>query len=351
MNQHDYITVVHAPACNKQIHLTDERKVVKQPGKPITNAKAKTVPVPNLTELQEVLMSVQEQDDYCIILGYVPGTEDGRPFTILSPAQMRQELNLKDNGAMPAEPVEIDDHRLLVTRTRRLFHFSSIALFDYDRVKGMPESLEFDEPHEWLQAMKKAVPGFVSAGGLLVPSTSSRVLLDGEPAFDGGGWHCYVQVEDAEDLNRFKVELMVHIMSTDYGFMRPIFSKANDDVIGHRPWGPYDPTTFSSERLVFDGASKLNHTDLGLTPTHLSLIEGGRLDTSLLVVEDGQFETVKEQTGYQIKRKSTGLLQLTNGTDLKLDDFRVVPGLRFIIHPVRKLQDFSQTIHVFHLQH
>ena len=319
MNQHDYITVVQAPACNKQIHLTDERKVVKRPGKPITNAKAQTLPVPKLADFQKVLMKVQEREDYCIILGYVPGTEDGMPFTILSQARMCQELKLEDESAMPVGPVEIDDRGLLLTRTREIFHFSSIVLFDYDRVKGMPEALEFDDPQGWLQSMKKAVPGFVSAGGLVVPSTSSRVLLDGEPAFSKGGWHCYVQVEDAEDLKRFSTELMIHIMSTDYGFMRPILSKTSGEVIGHRPWGPYDPTTFSPERLVFDGAPKLDHKDLSLTSVHVSAIEGGRLDTSLLRVEDDQFETIKKQTGYQVKRGSTGQLQLTNGTDLKLD--------------------------------
>jgi hypothetical protein len=299
--------------------LTDERKVVKQPGKPITNAKAKTLSVPNLAEFQKILMNVHERDDYCIILGYVPGTEDGKSFTILSQARMRHELKLKDDEIVPGEPVKIDNRGLLVTRTRELFHFSSIGLFDYDRVKGMPKALEFDSPQDWLKAMEEAVPGFASAGGLVVPSTSSRVLLNGKPAFNGGGWHCYVQIEDAEDFNRFGAELMVHIMSTNYGFMRPIFSQASGDVIGHRPWGPYDPTTFSPERLVFDGSPKLNHKDLELTPTQLSVIEGGRLDTSLLTVEDNQFKTVKKQTGYQVKRQSNGLLQLTNGTDLKLD--------------------------------
>ena len=319
MNQHDYVTVVQAPDCNKQIHLTDERNLVKLPGKPITTARARTVPVSSLAEFRNLLMKVQERDDCCLILGYVPGTEDGRKFSILSQARMRRVLELKDDEAIPAEPVEGKNGSLLVTRTRKIFQFSSIGLFDYDRVKGMPEALEFDAPLDWLHAMEPVVPGFATAGRLLVPSTSSRVLLNGQAAFSGGGWHCYVQFGDATDLNRFGPELMVHTMSTEYGFMRPIFCQTSNEVIGHRPWGPYDPTTFSPERLVFDGAPKLHHADLGLAPCDVTAIEGERLDTSLLVVEEAQFETVRQQTGYLAKRQSSGLLLLTNDTDLKLD--------------------------------
>ena len=319
MNQHDYVTVVQAPDCNKQIHLTDERKLVKLPGNPITTARARTLPVSSLAEFHNVLTKVQEREDCCIILGYVSGTEDGRSYTILSRAQMRQTLKLNESEALPPTPVEIDDLGLLVTRTRNLFHFSSIGVFDYDRVKGMPDALEFDTHQDWLEALERVVPGFASAGKLIVPSTSSRVLLNGQAAFRGGGWHCYVQFGDASDVNRFGTELMVHTMSTDYGFMRPIFCQTSGEVIGHRPWGPYDPTTFSPERLVFDGAPKLHHADLSLAPCEVTAIEGERLDTSLLVVEEAQFVNVRQQTGYRAKRQSSGLLQLTNDTDLKLD--------------------------------
>jgi hypothetical protein len=87
---------------------------------------------------------------------------------------------------------------------------------------------------------------------VLARSSSIRISYHDAPAFDGG-WQCFVQVKNVDDVENFGKRLLIHSLTTGYGFMREIFSNDTEDVVGHRPLTIFDSTTFIRERLFFQG--------------------------------------------------------------------------------------------------
>lgn len=317
----DYVTVVWADKpINKKVRLVDG-KLTKQPSNQISEGKGKTMPVHDLAEFAEILSQLSEHNHAFLVLGFVPGTEDGKNFTVLSNRMMKQKLGLADDAPDPVGIHEIDGE-LCVTRTKANFISSSILMFDYDRVVGMPESLETNSHYEWVEWMQKLLPGLEGCGYVLADSTTSRVLLNDAPAYADGGWHMYVQVKDAKDVERFGRDLLIYAMSTAYGFMRPIYSRETGEVLGHRPWLITDPTTFSPERAVYDGLPTIRGEGLSVAPSDARLVRGVRFDTGSLVVPSNVSDQVEKLTGHVVERvKRNGVLHfsLVNRTSLKLD--------------------------------
>lgn len=137
----------------------------------------------------------------------------------------------------------------------------------------MPEELVANSPEEWLKMMDDLVPGFNDADKVLVTSTSTRISYDDKPAFNGG-WHCFVQVMNAADVEDFGKRLLIHSLTTKYGFMREIFSSDTGEVVSNRPWTVFDPTTFSRERLLFEGKPVVEGEGLTVLPADIHIIGG-----------------------------------------------------------------------------
>lgn len=317
----DYVTIVWADhPINKQVRLHNG-KLTKQPSRQIIEGKGKTIPVRDLKAFARILGHLSKLNNTFLVLGFIPGTEDSKVFTVLSNRRMKQKLGLSDDAPDPSGIHEIDGERC-VTRTKANFISSSIMMFDYDRVVGMPESLETNSQSEWLEWMQRLLPGLDGSGYVLTDSTTSRVLLNNAPAYPDGGWHMYVQVKDGRDVERFGRDLMIYAMSTDYGFMRPIFNTETGEVLGHRPWLITDPTTFSPERAVYDGQPIVEGEGLSVSPSSAQLVPGARFNTASLVVPNDVSAQVEKLTGHVVERvKRHGVMHfsLVNRTSLKLD--------------------------------
>jgi hypothetical protein len=55
--------------------------------------------------------------------------------------------------------------------------------------------------------------------------------------------------------------------------MRPLYSKDDPDkIVGQRQWSIFDPTTFSRERLVYEGAPTLEGEGLTLAPPRIEVL-------------------------------------------------------------------------------
>jgi hypothetical protein len=104
------------------------------------------------------------------------------------------------------------------------------------------------------------------AAAVVVPSTSGRVLIDGQPYSAKPDWHHYVQLDDPDDFARRVWPQMlvkgfaVHAPGrcTPLSFMRK--KRARDGssrVVGEQAWSIYDPSTCSPERLIYDGMPSL----------------------------------------------------------------------------------------------
>jgi len=317
----DYVTIAWADKpINKVVRLVDG-KLTKKPSSQISEGKGKTMPVQNLAEFAELLGKLSERNNAFLVLGFIPGTEDGKSFTVLSNRVMKQKLGLSDDAPDPVGIHEIDGVRC-VTRTKANFVSSSILMFDYDRVVGMPASLETSDTNQWLGWIQKLLPGLEGCGYVLANSTTSRVLINNTPAYPDGGWHMYVQVKDARDAQRFGRDLLIYAMSTPYGFMRPIYNQETGEVLGHRPWLITDPTTFSPERAVYDGKPVVKGEGLSVAPSNARFVAGARFDTQSIAVPSDVSAQVERATGHSVERiKREGVMHysLVNRTSLKLD--------------------------------
>ena len=187
-------------------------------------------------------------------------------------------------------------------RLKMSFHPSGVILFDYDVVRGMPEDLHYSTSDKWLKALRKMIPAMEDVGCLVAPSSSSRAMLNGKPVSDNCGFHAYVLVEDANDVERFRGELNVYALCTPYGFLRPIYNQESGKAVAKWPWSITDTTVLSCERLVFDGKPK-GWLGVDIAPVSIERIDGGCLDTSLTVITDDQLKELKKKTGNQISRK------------------------------------------------
>ena len=261
-----------AEPCNKKISLNDTTGTLEKiPLARIDYAEAISHEVVDAASLRSLLEKVSEHPDLAITLCSFNGIPAKEPFTILSARKMRERLELPENSATPDTAVQFDGKH--TTREKKNCIPSSWACFDYDKVKGMPEELVAISPEEWLRMMDDLVPGFSEADKVLVGSSSSRVSYHDAPAFDGG-WHCFVQVKDAADVEDFGKRLLIHSLTTEYGFMREIFSSDTGKVVGYRPWTIFDPTTFSRERLLFEGKPVVEGRGLAVLPADIQIIGG-----------------------------------------------------------------------------
>ena len=105
-----------------------------------------------------------------------------------------------------------------------------------------------------------------------LPSSTGRVLVDGEP-MAASGRHYYVQVLDGSDLERFGATLLQRSFLQGFGFMRPLYSRNDhEDLVGHRQWSIFDPTTFSRERLVYEGAPTVEGKGLELASVRIEVL-------------------------------------------------------------------------------
>mgnify|MGYP003996696865 FL=1 len=268
------VTVLRAAEpCNKKISLNETTDALEKiPLARITYAEAISHEVVDAASLHSLLEEVSEHPDLAITLCSFNGIPAEEPFTILSARMMRERLELPENSATPDTAMQFDG-KYFTTREKKNCIPSSWACFDYDNVKGMPEELVATNPEEWLRMMGNFVPGFNEADKVLARSSSSRISYHDAPAFDGG-WHCFVQVKDADDVENFGKRLLIHSLTTEYGFMREIFSSDTGEVVGHRPWTIFDPTTFSRERLLFEGKPIVDGRGLDVFPTGIKVIGG-----------------------------------------------------------------------------
>jgi len=321
----DRITVITANRpINKNALPSDKDSGIKTAsgGLPAT-VEAQTRAVPDLEAFKAILTDVSEDENKCFILGYQPDTEPGEVYTLANTRYLAELLKI---GYLDVKPgfYEIDGKRY-ITRTKLNFSPSSWTLLDYDTPPGIPQELLYTSPNEWLEAMNELIPYFSKVGKVLLPSTSSRLTRNGKDNVKIG-WHAYVQVNDAADLPRFGNHLLLHSLTTPYGFMRPIYKKGTTEVITERKWSIFDPCVFSPERLVFDGKPKA-WLDVEVKPAEITMLPGNRLDTRLIEVTGSQVDKIATKFGGRVtrtdQRDSRGKLWQSfgsiNNTDLKFD--------------------------------
>jgi hypothetical protein len=282
MIDNDFITVLRLnKRANKLVRRGKNGDLSKEAGPPIVTSTATTVCVPDISAMASLLEDIADDPKTVIIpSGYFPGSEPegsepfavGPKFHISSRSFLANQLGVdKDDTEKLLGWHEIDGQRH-IARFKANMLSSSWMLFDRDEVKGMPENLAAMSDTEWLIAMGSMVPGLADADAVMVPSSTGRVLVDDKP-MAASGRHYYVQIKDGNDLERFGATLLQRSFLQRYGFMRPLYSKDDpDQVVGHRQWSIFDPTTFSRERLVYEGAPTVKGKGLKLAPVRIEVL-------------------------------------------------------------------------------
>ena len=334
ITKNDYVTVLKTNGRgNKLVQRNNDGTAEKLIPPPITEAVARTVCVKNPKAMRRLLRKVGKKPNLVLSLGYVPGTEPvgdedaGEPFKFVSKKIMGEALGVDPDTPEGLEAVlgwqEIDGERC-ICRLKINMAPSSWCLFDIDAVRGMPERLANMSSDDRIDALADIIPGFADAGVVILPSTTGRVLIDGIP-MDATGEHFYVQLKDAADLERFGAVLLQRSFLLGYGFMRPRYSKSEPDkIVSHVPWAIADPTTFSHERLVYDGSPTVRGKGLELVNAIIETLDGGRLDSSLLPdLTDDEAATYAEMTGQRVvKGRRTESIMSADGKVITHQTYR-----------------------------
>lgn len=293
----DYITILRADTpINKRFTIKDG-EVVKHPAKPISNAEAYTVHVPDQKAMIQILETINDDPRAVLILGYIPemlpvgGASEGETY------QIRTKANINVEG-------ELVDGQRFFSRTKANFKQSSWFLLDHDLTDDTPEDLRYttiDQVQDALSDMLPTLNSFICAR-----SNSSRVELNGMPYSEGSNCHFYIQARDAEDIPRFAKALLVHAMAKGFGYTRKRYSKETGEICGQQAWAIFDPTTFGRERLVYDGQPTVKGKGLTVAPARTQELIGDKFyTTSISTPDDNVVKSFKQRTGATLQRSNS----------------------------------------------
>ncbi len=217
--------------------------------------RARTIRCKNLSRLEKRLRRLKKHQ--AIINGFVPGTENGKPFYI------ETEKNLREiTGTPPDKPrplaiyASIENvETLIVGRFKDVFANSCFVFFDFDDSSQMPAELRWRSPKEAWAKLTKLDPEFRECGHMIVPSSSGRVLTeeDGKQPFSSASLHVYVQIanEDADLIQDYYVRLFASAVANDYAFHKTFRRKGGEEF--QRLCTIFDRSVGTTGRLIYAG--------------------------------------------------------------------------------------------------
>lgn len=250
---------------------------------------ARTVPIPDLDALAEVLREVGARPDACISLSVFvdPPAEE---LLVLSRKAIATAIGVDKTDRAKLIGYHCIDNQWAVARLKENMTQSSFALFDRDQTADMPPDLAGMGYDDWRAAIGALFPGFETCGAVMVPSTSTRITIDGA-AQDATSAHTIVQVSDPADLPRAWSQAVQRSLITPFspvpweeptmlGFAKPIRDRkgGTDQVVAVSWWTVFDRSVAAPGRLVFDGAPVVEGPGLGILAPTVQIYSGSRLD-------------------------------------------------------------------------
>ncbi|MHC4705580.1 MAG: hypothetical protein ACYS8I_00640 [Planctomycetota bacterium] len=250
-----YITVVSSDRpIGKRFFVSDdgpEKKPLGESGR----YRAKTIRCRHLSRFEKILRGLKKNQ--ALINGFVPGTENGKPFYIDT------EKNLRTFTAIPPDqprPQAIyvskeNVETLIVGRFKDVFANSSFLFLDFDGSSQMPAELRWGPPMEAWAKLSEMDPELRECGHLITPSSSGRVLTeeDGKHVFSSTSFHAYVQIanEDADLIQDYYVRLFASAAANGYAFHKTFRRKDGTEL--QRLCTIFDRSVATPGRLIFAG--------------------------------------------------------------------------------------------------
>ena len=321
------ITVIRDPEhfLGKRFDTNSDGSISKSSNVRLSFGIAVQHQVPTHAALVELLNSVGNDPHAAIINSAFDGIEIGEAFIILSEKQIEEKLNIPSTDRDRQQGIhqlEYDGNTYqAVGRFKENVRPSNWQLLDRDVDSHTPEKYVCLTTEEWLSALAPIIPGVEKVSYVETPSSSSRVIREGNPVGQGNG-HVWVYVADPADIERFRSSVIVRAAQADMTWPKPRFSRIEEGkVVGTSLATIVDPSVFTSGRLVFDGQPMVS-AELTVLPLNAVVHQGEHeaLDTAAATLPD--LNTIKEITRkagleMNVLIGSNGLKVTTN--DLTLD--------------------------------
>lgn len=317
----NFVTVVETPEpVGKHIILNEEGEPVKDRNalSIVSRGTATTLSAATPQELAEIIRGVGDNTNKVLILSHLKDSMPGDTYQIITTKKMTQMTSGETHAG-----VYTRDGVLFATRTKDNFLPSNWLLLDRDITDEMPRAMANLSFDEWMEAMTRIWPGMNEAARVVVPSTTGRVCLNAEP-MEASGAHVYIRAALDGDLKLLKVtgtRLLAAAMGNKLSFHKISISGAS------RPWSIYDPTTFSSERLVFDGKPRVTGEGLTVSDCEIQIVEGSEADPTLIPELTGiQKQGIKRKYGLGVEGNTfTQTSSLTMNTIIDTKDYGKIP--------------------------
>lgn len=277
--------------------------------------------VPDVDDMVELLVGVSQLPNAALINARFPAIPLNEDFILVSKGRLAARLNVPKNQISPGCHPYIYNGQQYRALTREKINTvaSSWQLLDRDIDSHTPAKLANLSHADWLQKMEAIFPGLSRAEMVSVPSSSSRVMLNGQP-ISPMNVHTWVHIQDALDVERCKIAIRAQAIKHGLAWTKPKMSKTNpDQIVGQGVTCILDDSTWSAGRLVFDGCPTVvaPYTIVPLVP---QVHTGQRLDTyKVRVPQNANLQHGLKQLGVnqQIRKQGTSLV--FEAHDLQLD--------------------------------
>lgn len=327
------ITVVRDPqhTLGKHLLLNVDGTISKRSNVQLAFGIAVMHRVESHEEFAALLKRVGDDPHAAIINASFHGVEVGEDFIILSQKEIEKRLSLpKSNYNKP-----IGVHKITyegkeykaVARLKENMQASSWQFFDRDIDQHTPPEFASMSHDEWLEAVGRMLSSGFDVTHLRVGSTSSRVYKNGEACSTSNG-HVWFKVKNPEDVERFRVAIIVAAAQAEMTWLKPKFSRLEKGkVVGQSLTTIIDPSVFTLGRLIFVGKPVVNE-GLVVEPVSVSVRSGasGVFDSATVVLPDtAKVQAITRQAGVEMKvtKSSKGLVisshDLTLATEIETD--------------------------------
>ncbi len=272
----DYITVFTQYAPAGKTFERDERGFLKKESAIVAFATGQVHHVPTVESFAAILTEVSNNSNQCIMLGYIPTTQDGAPFELTSEKDYLERMGDRDAPFFMTET-----GMRVAPRLKRNVIGSSWCMLDRDITPGMSDEMAGLSQDEWIDHVAQLLPGLRECGKVISSSSSGRLVIDGVQQASKN-FHLYYQIQDPVDLERIGSAMLINSFDYGLGYHKPIGS--GDATV---PWSIFDPTTFSRERLCYEAAPVVIGPGLEIAPADIQYYTGNRLDTSFVPTPEG----------------------------------------------------------------
>lgn len=321
------ITVVRDPNnhLGKRFEITLDGTISKKSAVCLSFGLAVQHHVPTHEDLAKLLNEAGSDTHAAIINASFNDIPIGEEFVILSEREIEARLVIPRSDRDRQKGIHEIEHDgktyKAVGRFRENVRPSSWQLLDRDVDVHTPVQFASLSIEVWLKTLSAIIPGVDQVTYAATPSTSARVLRDGQSVGRGNG-HLWVYVQNPEDMERVREAVIPLAVQADMTWPKPRFSKKErGQVVGQGLTTIIDQSVWTPGRLVFDGQPVAGE-GLTVLPLQATVHHGPHpiLDTSGLSLPDrNALGELLRKAGITFEPRKDGKGVRITANDLMLD--------------------------------